>query len=605
MKRILESHRQEGKGLLPRVTDAELARPYWETVPYQKRFLPRFAKSALVLALFVLTYYSYLLTIVNFGSSEVNKIQSNCAAWLAEGEALLEQRLIERRFEFEQNRQFSAAHLSGTGERLLFDLAEHFNTILNSDAPGRAVFLGKSSRSTGRPEWAFKARRLALDLSTGAWYLPSDGELVESSAVRIWREELAGHQNVFIWTNTAAEAVYIPPRECGEKGSSCKLKLAASSSVLHGECLVRFHNLSVYVIANGTASDFCLVQLEMRVLLEATGTLGWEPQPSPIPLAIVRPFTASQIDRLFRSLRNWDNFWAFPCASEGSSKHVDLVFYANNEQSLKQALAAFPSNFTWQNCFRRIRWIETNVDPEVDVHPDGTCYQFYNIFSDPRFRNYYQNVFVLEPDVHPIRAYWLDSVKKLLSSDTETDAFWIRGSESKCPGRYAFNDYHVNGNALYNIASPRFRDYLLRVQRYFQPRGHVKHAPGCSGGYGGFDHSIFNYAVEVAMHRPGKWPVLQKLLFDTSQSPIWNFCKHPFIPWQVLADSRGIVSLVHSSWGNGVNFWEPTAFGLNRVDKKMMEMLAIWKDDPFPLHPRFRSFLIQHCKKQRDARSSR
>ncbi|KAK4530164.1 hypothetical protein CCYA_CCYA03G1021 [Cyanidiococcus yangmingshanensis] len=598
MKKKLWSHYDPEEPALPGRTLTETSSGHREIRTRKKCVFQQFARSLFFTALFTTLSCATFLAIAGFETTRNRTLESTCAKWLAEGEALLEQRLLNQ-FSDSQGRDFSLDQSSPQRQdTVLFDLVEHYNSILNTVAPGRASFFGRSSRSAGRPRWAFQSRLLLPEWETGAWYLPSDGTPPVGPAVRVWKVESAKNQSVFVWTNTTAEVIYFPSRECAERNTTCKLSLVVSSSALSGECRVKAHDLGVSIQANGTANDSCLLQLQMRVILRETNVLRRKSLPSPAELAIVRPFTASQIPRLFLSLRKWDDLWAFPCASGEYSKSVDLVFYANNEETLRMARSEFPTDYLWHRCFRTIRWVEANVDPEADVHPDGTCYQFYNMFSDPRFRNHYRFVFLMEPDVHPIRAYWLDSITQMLLQGTASDHFWIRGSTSKCPGRYAFNDYHVNGNAIYNISSPEFRGFIAKVQRYFLPRGHVKFAPGCSGGYGGFDHSIFHYAVEFAMRDPAKWRVLQRLCFDDHKSPIWNFCKHEFAPWRVLAKSRGGVSLVHSSWGNGINFWDPAALGFTHLDDEMLDMLKVWRDNPFPLHPQFRSFVAQRCNRR-------
>lgn len=542
-----------------------------------KRLARRNVRYILLLVVLTGVLSGFLFLRSTFSTYYAGEKLRQCEERLAKGEALLLQRRVSNMDENTKQAPRRVAAKNFLRSVLVFDAVEHFSSVINTNAPGRATFLGTSSRGRGRPGWAYEPRPLLLNLSNGAWYLPLDGEPPSIPAVLLWLDRSRNERRLLVWTSTTAGIAYNPPRECAEAGSTCQLELITSSTTLAGSCNVEKRNLSLFLSANGAAGTSCLAEVRMQVTLTSTNAQEWEPEPSLQTLAIVRPFTEDQIPKLMRSLDQWNDPWRFPCERSGDFDRPDLVFYANNEQALVSARAVFQRNHSWSSCFQRVRWIEANVEPTVDVHPDGTCFQFYSIFDDPRFRNYYQYFFLMEPDVHPIRAFWLDSIQRQIKLSAPQATFWIRGSTSKCAGWYAANDFHINGNALYNLSSRQFRDYLIRVQRAFQPRGHVRHAPGCSGGYGGFDHSIFHYAVEIASKNSHKWKMYQKLCFDDRKSPVWNFCKHRFLPWRVYTESNGSASLVHSSWGNNVDFWDPAVHGIKRLETSMLEMIRLWE----------------------------
>ena len=471
----------------------------------------------------------------------------------------------------------------------LYDSALHFNSVLNTPSHGRAALYGTSTRRRGRPTYAYGPRLLERDSSTGEWYLPRDGRPPQPRAVRVWRVNNESTAQLMVWTTTSMQIryqppVWITPHLCG------RLRARAEIRVHAGSCWHELRNLTLAVGASHNASAAChaVVRLLIDCVDEGTGDTAsmW----AGAPLAVVRPFTLPQLSAVERSLELWSRPWACPCTNATTSRPVDLIYYFNGDDASGAELLARLSRRGIPACFRHVQLVAANVPPHEDRHPDGTCFQFYAMFCDPLFVERYAYAFVMEPDVTPLRPGWLDAV---LEHARSSDA-WMQGSSSRCHGQYAFNDLHLNGNAIYALRSRSFRRFLERVQRRFPPAGHVRFAPGCSGGRGGFDHSLHQLAVEEALAEPTHWRDIWRSRFVRDRTPVVNYCKQAYRPWEVLLEADNEHAyLVHSQWSVQRDVWDPAAYGMRFPDEAVVAFLRKWSAEPFPLPSSFRRFIRQ------------
>lgn len=337
-----------------------------------------------------------------------------------------------------------------------------------------------------------------------------------------------------------------------------------------------------------------------------------------IRLAVVRPFTDSQLELLVRRTEQWQLPFYTPCrivngdnksdchgaarprrdawsASRESDHHhrhhhddgrrrrltpppppsFDLIFYysataeahAANDAYFRHRLLSVPPSppSSSATCFRATRFLtHTLPHARADVHPDATCLAFYELFPRLSALNY-THFLLLEPDVQPIRPRWLDvHIRRLLPSSASSSFAassaepWITGSVSH--HRDNFRDYHINGNALYALRDRAFTDeYLARVRRKYPRSARVPYADGCSGtAYGGFDVSLSQYLYDRRMTRD-EWVYVQRVLHRFRVTDVlYNAAGHAhWRPWRVLR-WHPATALVHGKMMNEVDdVWDP------------------------------------------------
>ena len=128
---------------------------------------------------------------------------------------------------------------------------------------------------------------------------------------------------------------------------------------------------------------------------------------------------------------------------------------------------------------------------------------FFKVYLDPAVSSEfseYSHMFWMEYDVFPVRSGWLHV---LLARAAQLD-FWIMGSmylgtglDSAAASSFNWNWVgHINGNAIYNVRDPTFRDFLRIVIQYEPPNHFWKP----------FDVSIWR----VLHAFPYTWPLFQR-----------------------------------------------------------------------------------------------
>ena len=241
-------------------------------------------------------------------------------------------------------------------------------------------------------------------------------------------------------------------------------------------------------------------------------------------VAIVVPFIKSQKHRLITQFSLWNSVPPYQfqtlhsmdiCDTLRPLANFTLVFYidtfmdANLTQWVESELIKPLNN--QMKCFRGgVLYLSANLKKDENFHPNGPCLMFYKLF--PSLANLgFNYFFVVEPDVLPIRPFWLNAlslqlsfkimdVKNRLLLDVKDD-FWQKGSPSYCAANYSDIstrlDYHMNGNALYKLGDSEFTHYLNRVREYYPAINGV--TAGCSTGgmyEGGHDHALYRFRMQ-------------------------------------------------------------------------------------------------------------
>eukprot|EP00871_Galdieria_phlegrea_P003521 jgi/Galph1/416/GphlegSOOS_G5263.1 len=164
------------------------------------------------------------------------------------------------------------------------------------------------------------------------------------------------------------------------------------------------------------------------------------------------PTFKGKVDILFWFHKNWSD-WTMKDDAE------NVIFHA---KPLK-------------TCFRHIFIHSANLSAEQDLYyyswwklshySPGTCNMFYSLFEKEWIRQRYDYLFLMEPDVSPIRSFWLEA----LYHQTQGKLFWQKGAIPQYSKWIVTqHDYHMNGNAFYRVGDSCF-DKILRTARQVYP----------------------------------------------------------------------------------------------------------------------------------------
>lgn len=108
---------------------------------------------------------------------------------------------------------------------------------------------------------------------------------------------------------------------------------------------------------------------------------------------------------------------------------------------------------------------------------------FHSINERPDIYKTYEYFMMMEPDVAPIRANWLNQLVKECFGELHN--FWMKGS-MYVGSKFVDDDtsspwlYHINGNSIYHVGDWQWRQFLKEV----------KHKEGVGNPY---DVSIYEY----------------------------------------------------------------------------------------------------------------
>ena len=164
-------------------------------------------------------------------------------------------------------------------------------------------------------------------------------------------------------------------------------------------------------------------------------------------LAIIRPFGKNDTKRLHQMFSEWDKY--LPCRSDPLKRiHVDIflsysqtydTFELANEKTNQiinefMLLKASGHPRRWPICIQEVSKIEMNIDPKDDIYrPEesrsnrmwvhGPNEQFVKGLKTIIKSGLYDAAFVMEPDVIPVKDYWLET----FVAEAETRDFAILG----------------------------------------------------------------------------------------------------------------------------------------------------------------------------------
>ncbi|ELR23416.1 uncharacterized protein ACA1_070020 [Acanthamoeba castellanii str. Neff] len=215
-------------------------------------------------------------------------------------------------------------------------------------------------------------------------------------------------------------------------------------------------------------------------------------------IAVVRPFIPSHVDRLVEDMASWERPEFRPCAlpaGNDDGDRPDLVLYFSYPldqfpevvSTLQRAWAAA----AWSPCFAEMRIISAGLDPAADRYlpsqktaesakdeaeaeeakppaPSGVVLMYFNLMLDPAFGEAYEYFLYMEPDLTAVRAGWLDQFSR--ECHDELHNFWMKGSIYAGP-KYVSDEtdspwlFHINGNAIYHVGDPGFRDYIKKLRQ--------------------------------------------------------------------------------------------------------------------------------------------
>lgn len=101
------------------------------------------------------------------------------------------------------------------------------------------------------------------------------------------------------------------------------------------------------------------------------------------------------------------------------------------------------------------------------------CIKFERMFRFVERKKKYDLWYLMEPDSHPIKSFWLDDI---IGEITESSPFAILGSkyDGNAWNDIAFNMplellHHINGNAIYNVTNP----LLLHIVSELESESHT------------------------------------------------------------------------------------------------------------------------------------
>ena len=261
-------------------------------------------------------------------------------------------------------------------------------------------------------------------------------------------------------------------------------------------------------------------------------------------LAVVMPFIDAQLPKLFKCFEHW--LVAPPC--DASLAAALLLYHPTSATDSNVSLAEVRGKLARSSgCFSLgIELLWANLTAAVAwSHPDGTCGQFYMLFSLLRSR--FDYFYLMEPDAIAIRPNWL----MFLVAEVQVapcTSFWIKGSVSRCSSDYGDmrrqHNLHINGGALYCVP-PQWDNtgptvLLEAVQRFF-PSGFELGVDygGCA--MGGFDHSIYWF-----LHSAVNFDYARTILHLYQYTDVLhNMCEEDYSPLNVLAENPRAV-IVHS-----------------------------------------------------------
>jgi hypothetical protein len=195
--------------------------------------------------------------------------------------------------------------------------------------------------------------------------------------------------------------------------------------------------------------------------------------PTSTKLLIVVPFTVQDIEILVANLDRWTQVGPACDLQSRADNRSDLWFYySKTANALPDGFARLQATQAYQNmqqCFSHVGVIFANLSAKEDDYPVGINFMFFRLVigaTHARELRNFNALFWMEPDVQPIKPYWLDV---LVRESLIDDDFWMKGSVylGQLFDRSVGQDWmwigHINGNALYRLNQPMFAQFLKIV----------------------------------------------------------------------------------------------------------------------------------------------
>lgn len=199
-------------------------------------------------------------------------------------------------------------------------------------------------------------------------------------------------------------------------------------------------------------------------------------------LAIVVPFTARDVSDVHANLGLWRNLGS--ACSTATATRTDIWFYFNKNatdlpESFIDMRETSPEYRDLDTCFGLKVLAFAGLTNSQDTYPGGINLMFFKLILGEGYQKQlagYHAVFWMEPDVMPIKPYWVDTI---LNESIDGD-FWIKGSPylgdllDASAGRDRDWVGHINGNALYRLHDPDFATFLRIVMDREPPEHYWK-----------------------------------------------------------------------------------------------------------------------------------
>jgi FkbM family methyltransferase len=195
--------------------------------------------------------------------------------------------------------------------------------------------------------------------------------------------------------------------------------------------------------------------------------------------AVFVPFVERDLPRLLANLSRWGQQpYAPEIFARVPSVELHFAYHAKRDPAIESRISTCFREAGLARYFSAIKFHYSELEGLRDqytrtfsgpVGPEGymagPTNQFFDIVR--RFSAGMSHVALVEPDLVPIRANWLDAMRTIVKDGEE---FWICGSHYRGVASIQAVD-HINGNAIYNVGSPQFRAFFeQQFVRHFHER---------------------------------------------------------------------------------------------------------------------------------------
>ncbi len=200
-------------------------------------------------------------------------------------------------------------------------------------------------------------------------------------------------------------------------------------------------------------------------------------------------------------------------------RNIELVFFVSSgynmalEESLLGAFNALPEHA--KSCFSSAHVRYASLKSHQDTYLDGSREMFEKMLQGTIGITEAKYAMYMEPDCRPIRPYWLSVIDSLCRYPNQS--FWVkgtifRGNFKAIRNPIFYNLFHINGNAIYNVADQGFRDYYFNQVRPYvlslrQPQA--------------YDTDTFKYLIEPAHYDKVK-DIIHKFQFSDFIQNHWH-----------------------------------------------------------------------------------